>query len=192
MFIEKTDFHQRPLFFIKKLDYTWLYLYQFTDRYKKTGKELMSVEEINKDEGSRNRIREILHRQQWDKVVSFLENLFPNADYTIDMFSSWFSRLGFEKAQTLCKFGDFMRYLTFVKGFTEINVMVPPRVSKSIYYVKNNTFMNSILDQLVEETNEHRQSVRKMKEDRLKKMPEDIRKKFICRFYMAGNCQNSR
>ena len=31
-----------------------------------------------------------------------------------------------------------------------------------------------------------------MKEDRLKKMPEDIRKKFICRFYMAGNCQETR
>ena len=79
------------------------------------------------------------------------------------MFSNWFSRLGFEKAQTFCKFGDFMRYLTFVKDFTEVNIMVPPRVSKSIYYVKNKTYMHSILDKLVEESNEHRQAVKKMK-----------------------------
>jgi hypothetical protein len=118
MFLERTDFHQRPLFFIKNLDYIWLYRYQFTERYKKTGNEPLSVAEINKNESIRNRIREILHREQWDKFISFIESLCPSVDYTISMFSTWFGKLGFEKSQTLCKFGDFMQYLTYVKGYS--------------------------------------------------------------------------
>ena len=150
MFIEKTDFHQRPLFFIKKLDYTYLYRYQFTQRYKLSKIDPVSIEEVNKNQALRHRIREIMHREQWDKVTDFIEENFPNVDYTIDMFSNWFARLGFEKAQTFCKFGDFMRYLTFVKGYTELNILVPPRVSRCIYYVKHKTtYFYSILDQLV-------------------------------------------
>lgn len=62
MFIEKTDFHQRPLFFLKNLDYTWLYQYQFSPRYQLSGKDPVSQEEINHSEPIRHRIREIMHR----------------------------------------------------------------------------------------------------------------------------------
>jgi hypothetical protein len=112
-----------------------------------------------------------MHREQWDKVVAFIEQAFPEGNYTIHMFSTWFAKLGFEKAQTFCKFGDFMRYLTYVKGYTEVNIVVPPRLSRSIFYIKNKTFLYEMLDQLIEDTNEHRKAVKKMKEDRLKKMP---------------------
>ena len=71
-------------------------------------------------------------------------------DYTIDMFSIWFAKLGFEKAQTFCKFGDFMRYLVYVKGYTEVNAIVPPQTSRIVYYIKNKTtYMYEMLDQLV-------------------------------------------
>lgn len=42
MFLDKTDFHQRPLFFVRQLDYYWLYHYQFTERYKKANIEPVS------------------------------------------------------------------------------------------------------------------------------------------------------
>ena len=104
-----------------------------------------------------------MHREQWDKVVAFIEDTFPEGNYTIDMFSTWFAKLGFEKAQTFCKFGDFMRYLTCVKGYSEVNIIVPPRSSRSIFYIKNKTYLHSMLDQLIEETNEYRKNVKKMK-----------------------------
>ena len=49
MFLDKTDFHQRPLFFVRQLDYYWLYNYQFSDRYKKAGIDPVSQNEINKN-----------------------------------------------------------------------------------------------------------------------------------------------
>lgn len=58
-----------------------------------------------------------MHREQWDKMINFIENVYPKVDYTIDMFSFWFAYLGFEKAQTLSKFRDFTRYLTHVRGY---------------------------------------------------------------------------
>jgi hypothetical protein len=146
MFLEKTDFHQRPLFFLRHLDYTWLYRYQFTPRYQLANTPAVPLEEINKDERLRHRIRDILHREQWDKVIAFIEETFPEADFTIDTFSAWFAALGLEKAQTCCKFGDFMRYLTCVKGYVEVNVVVPPRVGRSIFYLKQRgTFLHSRL-----------------------------------------------
>ena len=51
------------------------------------------------------------------------------------MFSSWFAKLGFEKAQTRCKFGDFMRYLNNVRGYYEANLVVPPLMTRSVYYL---------------------------------------------------------
>ena len=95
MFIDKTDFHQRPLFFVKNLDYVWLHSYQFSPRYKLSGHLPVSQEEINRNEPLRHRIREIMHREQWDKVLTFLEATFPEANFTIDMLSCWFARLGF-------------------------------------------------------------------------------------------------
>ncbi len=95
----------------------WLYNYQFTERYKKSNIEPLTIEEVNKNDIVRNRIREIMHREQWDKFINFIELTFPDADYTIQMFSAWFAKLGFEKGQTFCKFGDFMRYLIYVKGY---------------------------------------------------------------------------
>jgi hypothetical protein len=44
----------------------------------------------------------------------------------------------------------------------------------------------------VEESNRHRAEVRRLKEEQLKQMPEDIRRKYVCRYYMAGNCHCSR
>ena len=72
MFIEKTDFYQRPIFFIKYLDYTWLYRYQYSERYKKSNNSLLTQAEINKNESVRNRIREIMHREQWDKFIIYI------------------------------------------------------------------------------------------------------------------------
>ena len=62
LFLEKSDFHQRPLFFIKNLDYLYLYNYQFSERYKKSGIAPVSVADINKKDDIRTRIREIMHR----------------------------------------------------------------------------------------------------------------------------------
>ncbi len=92
-----------------------------------------------------------MHREQWDKFITFIENTFVNVDYTISMFSNWFARMGFEKAQTMSKFGDFMRYLTFVKGYTELNIVAPPLLCRCIYYVKKNstTRMNKYLEELI-------------------------------------------
>lgn len=65
------------------------------------------------------------------------------------MFSNWFGRLGFEKSQTFCKFGDFMRYLCYVKGYSEVNIIVPPHLVRSIYYIKNkSTYMYEMLPYL--------------------------------------------
>lgn len=107
-----------------------------------------------------------MHREQWDKLVAFIEKTFVEVDYSISMFSNWFARLGFEKAQTFCKFGDFMRYLIYVKGYVEVNMVVPPLISRSIYYVKSDskTRMHQYLDELVKESEVHRAKVRKLKE----------------------------
>jgi hypothetical protein len=59
-----------------------------------------------------------MHREQWDKLIDYIETICPDVDFTISMFSTWFGKLGFEKSQTFCKFGDFMRYLTYVRGYT--------------------------------------------------------------------------
>ena len=80
------------------------------------------------------------------------------------MLSNWFSRLGFEKAQTRCKYGDFIRYLRCVKGYTEVNIIVPPHLSRVVYFIKNkNTYMYSQLENLVEDTEKHREDVKKVK-----------------------------
>ena len=58
------------------------------------------------------------------------------------MFSNWFARFGFEKAQTMCKFGDFMRYLTHTKGYIEVFIVIPPLLTRSIFLIKSkNTFL---------------------------------------------------
>ena len=57
IFLDKSDFHQRPLFMIKNLDYLWLYNYQFSERYKKAGIAPLSLGELKKNEAVRTRIR---------------------------------------------------------------------------------------------------------------------------------------
>jgi hypothetical protein len=109
------------------------------------------------------------------------------------MFSTWFGKLGFEKSQTCCKFGDFMRYLVYVRGYTEVNIIVPPLTSRSVYFVRpNGTYMNERLPHIKADSEEHKARVRKMKEERLKRLPADLEKRFVCRFYMAGNCDKER
>ena len=141
MFTEKTDFYQKPLFFIKQLDYNWLFSYQFSERYQKSKHPVLTLQEINKHEDARNRIRQIMHREQWDKVLNFIQTIYPDTDYTIDMISFWFAYLGFEKAQTQSKFRDFTKYLTNVKGYHELFIVVPPRTQRSLYLVKHNTYL---------------------------------------------------
>lgn len=80
------------------------------------------------------------------------------------MYSLWFAKLGFEKGQTFCKFGDFMRYLIYVRGYVELNIVVPPMLARNIYFVKNKTtMMYSLLDDLVKDSEIHRANVRKIK-----------------------------
>ena len=58
-----------------------------------------------------------MHREQWDHFIDFLERHYPEADFTISMCSNWFTKLGFEKTGTDCKFGDFMRYMVHVRKY---------------------------------------------------------------------------
>lgn len=74
-------------------------------------------------------------------------------DYTISMFSTWFGKIGFEKAQTFCKFGDFIRYLAFVKGYAEVNIVVPPLTTRSVYFIKHkSTYMSQQLEAIKEDS----------------------------------------
>ena len=52
--------------------------------------------------------------------------------------------------------------------------------------------MYAMKEELVADSEAHRLRVRTVKEERLKKMPADLEKRFICRFYMAGNCEKTR
>jgi hypothetical protein len=105
-----------------------------------------------------------MHREQWDKFIDYVEKLSPDVDYTISMFSTWFGKLGFEKAQTFCKFGDFMRYLSHVRGYTEVNIVVPPLTSRSVYFIKPKfTLMSENIEAIRQDSEYHKNNVRKMK-----------------------------
>jgi hypothetical protein len=98
-------------------------------------------------------------------LIDYVEGLCPEVDFTISMFSTWFGKLGFEKSQTLCKFGDFMRYLTYVRGYSEINIVVPPLTARYVYFVRNNgTYMSERLAAIREDSEAYKVGVRKMKE----------------------------
>ena len=79
-------------------------------------------------------------------MIDYIEALCPDVDFSISMFSTWFGKLGFEKSQTCCKFGDFMRYLVYVHGYSEVNIIVPPLTTRSVYFVRSNgTYMSERL-----------------------------------------------
>jgi len=71
-------------------------------------------------------------------MIDALIEKHPAVDFSMSYLSKWFSKLGFEKPQTRCKFADFVRYLVFVRGFKEVNIIMPPRLEKAVFLVNCN------------------------------------------------------
>jgi hypothetical protein len=107
--------------------------------------------------------------------------------------SHWYAKLGFEKAQTDCKFGDFMRYLVHVKGYSEVYIVLPPRLERIVYFINirnnsNKTYLYHNIEEILETNNKNREEDKQIREAKKKKLPQELNKRFICRYYMAGNC----
>ena len=74
-----------------------------------------------------------MHRENWDGLVDFLEQKFPETDLPISMVSLWYAKFGFDKPQTRCKFGDFLKYMKHVRNYIQVDIIVPPSTFQSIW-----------------------------------------------------------
>ena len=53
-----------------------------------------------------------------------------------------------------------------------MNIVVPPLTSRSVFFVRGNkTFIGERITAIKEDSEDHKMKVRKIKEDRLKKLP---------------------
>ena len=135
-----------------------------------------------------------MHRENWDGFLDFLEQKFPHTNYPISFISFWYANFGFDKPQTRCKFGDFLKYAMFVRKYIQIDIVFPPNTQPSIYLV-NSESKETILEKNVEflydlcMKEKEQESKEKMEEFLEKALPEELSKKYFCRYFMAGNCQ---
>lgn len=104
-------------------------------------------------------------------MMNYIDEKYPKVDYPINFLSLWFGKLGFEKSQTFCKFGDFIRYIVFVRGYVEANIIVPPLTSRSVFFIKAGTYLHEHVDSIKQDCDEYRKEVKKIKEERKKKLP---------------------
>ena len=81
--------------------------------------------------------------------MNFLEQKFPHTNYPISFISFWYANFGFDKPQTRCKFGDFLKYAMFVHKYIQIDIVFPPNTQPSIYLV-NSESKETILENNVE------------------------------------------
>ena len=57
-----------------------------------------------------------------------------------------------------------MRYLVYVRGYTEVNIVVPPHINRSIYFLKSeDTYMYSMKEKLIEDSEVNKVQVKKVK-----------------------------
>lgn len=78
-----------------------------------------------------------MHRENWDGFIDFLEVKFPCTDYPVSFLSAWFARFGFDKPQTRCKFGDFLKYIMNVRKYYQVETILPPSTEYSIIFINS-------------------------------------------------------
>jgi len=82
----------------------------------------------------------------------------------------------------------------FVRKYIQIDIVFPPNTQPSIYLV-NSESKETILEKNVEflydlcMKEKEQESKEKMEEFLEKALPEELSKKYFCRYFMAGNCQ---
>lgn len=138
------------MFILKNVKYYVLYEYQFTERFKKSNLPVHDIDTISNDRSVRIRIREIMHRENWDGFIDFLESRYPDTNYPISFISFWYANFGFDKPQTRCKFGDFLKYSMFVRKYIQVDIIFPPNTFPSIFLVNSNK-KHTILEQNIDE-----------------------------------------
>ena len=175
------------------MPYQVLYDYQFSERYQRSKVPVHSSKEISKERTIRFRIREIMHRENWDGFIEYLESSYPEADFPISFLSYWFGKFGFDKPQTRCKFGDFLKYLINVRRYYQVEMLVPPSVLYSVWFIDSQrklTYLQRNSEEINEINIKRREVENREKVEEIERsaLPGELSKKFMCRYYMAGNC----
>jgi hypothetical protein len=97
----------------------------------------VSLDEIEEDHKVRIRIREVMHREEWDKVIDWLEDECPHGDLTISIISLVYAWVGFDKPATRCKFSDFIKYMMHVRKYIQIEIVLPPALKPQTFMINS-------------------------------------------------------